>query len=73
MYEFTGSKSSGNRHHALAEPGNLTPKEVYEAAKEYFEFWHPSAKEFYAGFEFHFERKSFNVAAFQLHQSAERA
>ena len=72
LYEFTGSKSSGNRHHALAEPGNLTPKEVYEATKEYFDHWHPSAAGFLDTSRYAQSQKRLNEAAFLLHQATER-
>ena len=73
LYEFTGSKSSGNRHHALAEPGNLTPKEVYETAKEYFDHWHPSAAGFLDTSQYAQSQERLNEAAFLLHQATERA
>ena len=73
LYEFTGSKSSGNRHHALAEPGNLTPKEVYETAKEYFDHWHPSADNYFTLACDAAAKKMWNETAFLLHQATERA
>ena len=69
LYEFTGSKSSGNRHHALAEPGNLTPKEVYETAKEYFEDKLPYAKYHCSLFSKALTDGQYRHAAFEIHQA----
>ena len=43
LYEFEGTTGSGNRRHALAEPGNLTPQEAYEVSKGYFDELFPSS------------------------------
>ena len=71
LYEFTGSKSSGNRHHALAEPGNLTPKEVHETAKEYFEDKLPYAKYHCSLFSKALTDGQYRHAAFEIHQATE--
>ena len=69
LYEFTGSKSSGNRHHALAEPRNLTPNEVYETAKEYFEDKLPYAKYHCSLFSKALTDGQYRHAAFEIHQA----
>ena len=54
------------------EPKELPPNERKILAQEDFEYWFTSADDFYAVFEFTLIKKKLNVAAFNLHQSAER-
>ncbi|MFA6717267.1 MAG: HEPN domain-containing protein [Victivallales bacterium] len=51
----------------------LTPEQQIEIAKEHFEHWFEKANDFYEHFEFGFQKKKYNTAAFQLHQAAESA
>ena len=57
----------------LATPRVLPPEEARAEAKKHFESWFPTATEFLAGAEFHRSRGSEKLAAFNLHQAAERA
>lgn len=52
--------------------GKLSNKQRYQLAKEDFEYWLSSAKEFSIDFKNAFDRKSYNQAAFLLHQTTER-
>ena len=56
----------------LAAPKVLTPEEARELAQRYFEQWFPDTAELLAGAEFYRDRGNLNLAAFQLHQAAER-
>ena len=56
----------------LATPRPKTPADALALAEEYYEDWYPSAGEFFEFFEAGLERKRYKIAAFQLHQSAER-
>lgn len=58
--------------HSFARPTKLSPQEAYDEAKANFENWFPSAAEFLAGATFHQSRDALKVAAFSLHQAAER-
>jgi uncharacterized protein len=49
----------------------LTPEQQIKVAKEHFEHWFESAKEFRIDFKNAFNRESYNKAAFELHQAAE--
>ena len=51
---------------------DLTSDEQKHYAQEDFNNWFESANEFYIDFLNAFERKSYNKAAFELHQAAER-
>ncbi len=53
-------------------PRELSPKERYRFAKEDFEYWFTSAKDFFDTFKFNFEKGRFAIAAFELHQVTER-
>jgi predicted nucleotidyltransferase/HEPN domain-containing protein len=57
----------------LATPRVLPPEEAKAEARKHFEDWFPSSEEFLAGAEFHRSRGSTKLAAFNLHQAAERA
>ncbi len=56
----------------LSEPKELTPKERQKLAKEDFDYWFESATEFLDGYQFYFDKKNYNLAAFLLHQATER-
>jgi predicted nucleotidyltransferase/HEPN domain-containing protein len=56
----------------LPEPQPKTPDQALAQAREYFEEWLPSAREFYDNFEFNRQQDRRSNAAFQLHQAAER-
>jgi predicted nucleotidyltransferase/HEPN domain-containing protein len=56
----------------LPEPRPRTPAEALALAREYFEEWLPSAREFYDNFQFNLRQDRRSNAAFQLHQAAER-
>lgn len=73
LYEFTGTKSSGNRHHALADPAVLTPQEAYDTAKEHFDTAFSYAQGFITLFNTSMNEKLYNHAAFLLHQATEHA
>jgi uncharacterized protein len=61
---------SGNLN--LQEAKRLNQEKRYELAKEDFEHWYTDAVGFYEFFEFGIKKQSYNLAAFQLHQAAER-
>lgn len=56
----------------LEEATELDKKQRYKLAKEDFEYWFSGAKEFLVDFKNAFDRKSYNKAAFELHQATER-
>jgi uncharacterized protein len=56
----------------LAEPKKLTAAEYKQKAEDYFKQWFESANGFFKGFYFYLNDKEYNIAAFQLHQTAER-
>lgn len=56
----------------LASPKPLSEEEIREEARRHFEHWFPDAVEFQAGALFYRDRENLNLAAFQLHQAAER-
>jgi HEPN domain-containing protein/predicted nucleotidyltransferase len=56
----------------LAKPKVLTGPERAEIAKVYFREWFESANRFYIAYEDMLKREFYNIAIFQLHQSAER-
>jgi len=58
--------------HPLATPMPLTPADAYRMAKEYFEKWMSGVDDLFAGFELYRARGNSNLAAFTLHQTAER-
>lgn len=57
---------------AFVTPQNLPPEAEREEAEKYFAEWFYTATEFLAGAEFYVSRGSSNLAAFNLHQAAER-
>ncbi|GGC17290.1 nucleotidyltransferase [Novosphingobium endophyticum] len=58
---------------ALAAPKPLTATDAYEMAKGYFDQWFAGIDDLLAGAELYRERGNPNLAAFTLHQAAERA
>jgi len=76
LYEFEGTKASGNRKHTLAEPGNLSPEEAYGMSKQYYEHGRPFAAHFLKtarSLSNKDDQQSQRYAAFELHQAAEHA
>ena len=73
LYEFEGTKASGNRKHALAKPGNLSPNEAYEMSKRYCDEVLPYAMTFMKGFRTYLTEGDYKHAAFELHQATEHA
>ncbi len=65
LYELPGA--------TLAMPKPLTPADAYGMAKDYFDQWYPGIDDLLAGEELYRERGNSNLAAFSLHQAAERA
>ena len=57
----------------LARKRKLKPQEQKRIAQDYFEQWFESANEFYWGYESYLKRKSYKIAAFNLHQATEHA
>jgi uncharacterized protein len=77
QYFFSDIKKEGivlydSGKYALAVPKELSYQERHRLAKEEFEYWFNNAKEFLIDFQNAFERKSYNNAAFLLHQAVER-
>jgi predicted nucleotidyltransferase/HEPN domain-containing protein len=64
LYEAAG--------HPFDQPEALSPAEALKEARGYFDEWFSTAVEFAAGAEFHRERGSNKVAAFNFHQATER-
>ena len=62
---------SGNASQQLAEAKELTPAEQKQIAQENFEQHFTGAKQFYSGYEHHLKEQHYNLAAFNLNQSAE--
>ena len=56
----------------LKEPCELSNQQRCQLAKDDFEYWLSSAKEFLIDFQNAFDRNSYNKAAFELHQATER-
>jgi predicted nucleotidyltransferase/HEPN domain-containing protein len=56
----------------LAEPKPRTPSEALALAKEYFEEWLPSGQQFFRHYQIAAADGADKIAAFQLHQAAER-
>jgi HEPN domain-containing protein/predicted nucleotidyltransferase len=76
-YFFTDIKKEGillydTGEFQLARPRKLNPKERGGNARAQFKQWFTSAKEFYVQFEYAFRRRSYKIAAFELHQATER-
>lgn len=76
QYFFTDIKKQGivlyeSDKRELAEAGNLTPQECKTIAEKHYAYWHRSTKGFYFQYEYALSMGEYNIAAFQLHQSAE--
>ena len=76
-YFFTDIKKEGvllydTGECKLGRRRKLNPKERRGIARAHFKEWFTSAKEFYTQFEFAFRRRSYKIAAFELHQATER-
>lgn len=56
----------------LAEPQPKSPHEALDMAREYFDEWFPSAREFFDGSGDATKRGNLKKAVFDLHQSTER-
>jgi len=56
----------------LAERREMKSEEIKQRAQKDFAKWFDSAIEFVAGTEFYARRAQYNIAAFELHQAAER-
>lgn len=65
LYELAG--------HPLATPMPLTPSDAYRMAQVYFDQWFLGIDDLLAGALLYRERGNPNLAAFTLHQAAERA
>ena len=77
QYFFSAIKKEGIKFYdsgkfKLKEAGKLSYKQRYQLAKEDFEYWFSSAKEFWINYKNAFDRKSYSIAAFELHQVTER-
>ena len=59
--------------HPLATPMPLTPADAYQMAEGYFEQWFSGIADLLAGAELYRQRGNPKLAAFSLHQAAERA
>ncbi len=57
----------------LAKPGNLSEAEILREAQENFDQWYPSSLSYLAAAKFLQQRGDLKEAAFNLHQSVERA
>jgi len=76
-YFFADIKNEGvllydSKKIKLSRIKKLNPKQRMDIAQEDFRLWFGNAKEFYKQFEAAFKRKSYRVAAFELHQATER-
>lgn len=56
----------------LAEPRQISIEERRKMAEDDFEHWFGSANEFFIQFKTAFDRESYKIAAFELHQATER-
>ena len=60
-------------NHPLATPVPLTKFDAVQMAERYFAQWSEGIDDLLAGAKFYVERRNYNLAAFTLHQAAERA
>lgn len=58
--------------HTLVTPMPLTPSDAYRMAQSYFDQWSSGVDDLFAGADLYRERGNSNLAAFTLHQAAER-
>jgi len=76
-YFFVDIKREGivlydSKKHKLARPKELASADKKRIAKEDFNMWFGSAKEFYGYYETGMKKRQYKTAAFQLHQATER-
>lgn len=76
-YFFGDIKKEGillftTNRYRLAEKREMSAEEVQAKAQQNFDKWFESADGFFDSFEFAYSRNHLDIAAFQLHQSAER-
>lgn len=76
-YFFADIKKEGivlfdSGRYKLSDPIGLSPEEQKAKMTENFKQWFESGNEFLWGFEQYFKKGSLHIAAFQLHQAAER-
>ena len=77
QYFFSDIKKEGvllydSKRFELARTRKLSPEERQQTAQKDFKYWFKNASEFLTGFEFYFNRRSYKIAAFMLHQATER-
>ena len=77
QYFFTDIKREGivlyeGDKRELAEVGNLTSEEYKNIAKNHYKQWFNSAGDFYKTYKYHLSESMHKLAAFDLHQTAER-
>jgi uncharacterized protein len=77
QYFFTDIKKEGillydSKRLELAQAQKLSPQERKQTAKEDYNNWSRSAREFLTAFEDAFKRRHYKLAAFLLHQATER-
>ena len=77
QYFFSDIKKEGIKLYdsgkfKLKAADKLNNKQRYQLAIEDFEYWLSSAKEFWINYQNAFDRKSYSIAAFELHQVTER-
>jgi len=75
-YFFTDIKEEGillydSGKIKLSEPRKLTVEQRIKLAEEYFQEWFESASEFFINVKLSFDRGSYKLAAFELHQAVE--
>lgn len=58
--------------HPLAEPQPLSSAQALNETQTYYDEWYRTALEFVEGAHFHMEKSHWKLAAFNLHQAAER-
>lgn len=58
--------------HPFAEPQPLSPEQAFQETREYFEEWFETAEQFFRQYQHAVADGAPKVAAFQLHQAAER-
>ena len=64
LYSYSGKP--------LPEPKLLTNVECLPVAEKHYVQWFESANDFIDGYEFHYSKEKLKIAAFNLHQAAER-
>jgi uncharacterized protein len=77
QYFFTDIKKEGmllydSKRLELAKAQKLSPEERKQTAQDDFRNWLNNAREFLTAFEDAFKRRHYKIAAFLLHQAAER-